>query len=351
MKEPPPLPPRLHADVRRSETGDDLERGVRGSEDREADRPGPIQEPFTSSPARRLTALGVAVALFAASGVLAWRALRPEPPSKEPSKGEPAKVRVPDSSAPVEPTRFAPEVTVEGDIARVDVTFPDGSEATLAYPDRLGLISRGVQPDVSYVWIDDPPPRFPIVFLHGPRGIETSFIRGTKPEAVYTLPDGSEVELWPAVETDYTTLREIDRWLSYRTPSWSVLVSLGYQSNAAVRSTAAEQLSAALSIVESRTGLPVITATGPIELAEGFGESEGAVLAIGDGSPRPDTATLDGTIFLSPDGCSGGPEHEGRGYGSNCLAGGNVFASIYGDERFVDAVLDGLQVEAFTPAR
>jgi hypothetical protein len=116
-------------------------------------------------------------------------------------------------------------------------------------------------------------------------------------------------------------------------------------------STAAERLSTALSIVESPTGLPVITASGPVELAEGFGESEGAELAIGEASARPDTATLDSTVFLSPDGCSGGPEHEGRGYGSTCLAEGNVFASIYSDEWFVDAVLGGLRVEAFTSAR
>jgi hypothetical protein len=257
----------------------------------------------------------------------------------------------PDASTPVQPRRFVPEMTVEGNIARVDVTFPDGSEATLTYPAELSLLSRGVQPDVSYIWVNDPPPRFPIVFLHGPEGVETSLVTGTEPEAVYTSTDGSEVGLWPAVETDYTTLREIGWWLVYRTSSWSVLVSVGLQSNAAARSTAAEQLSTALSIVESRTGLPVITATGPVELAEGFGESEGAVLAVGDASPRPDTASLDHTVFLSPDGCSGGPEHEGRGYGSNCLGEGNVFASIYGDEGFVDAVLEGLRVEAFTPAR
>jgi hypothetical protein len=57
---------------------------------------------------------------------------------------------------------------------------------------------------------------------------------------------------------------------------------------------------------------------------------------------------LAGTVFLSPDGCSGGPEREGREYASNCLGDGNVFASIYGDEEFVAAVLEGLRVESFS---
>jgi hypothetical protein len=152
------------------------------------------------------------------------------------------------------------------------------------------------------------------------------------------------VGLWPAIETDYTTMREIGWWLVFRTPSWSVLVSLRDRADG-------QSLASSLTLVEADTGLPVVGASGQVQLAVGFGESEGAVLTFGDASAQPDRVTLDDTIFLSPDGCSGGPEHEGRGYGSNCLGEGNVFASIYGDEGFVDAVLDGLRVEAFSPAR
>jgi hypothetical protein len=80
-----------------------------------------------------------------------------------------------------------------------------------------------------------------------------------------------------------------------------------------------------------------VLASGPIEFAEGFGESEGATLTIADTAPEPDAVSdlLTGTVFLSADGCPGGPEHEGPEYASNCLGNGNVFASIYGDEEFV----------------
>ena len=54
-------------------------------------------------------------------------------------------------------------------------------------------------------------------------------------------------------------------------------------------------------------------------------------------------------IFLSPETCSGGPEFDDPPvYASTCLADGKVFAGIYGDPRFIRAVLDGLRVESFS---
>ncbi len=91
-------------------------------------------------------------------------------PSDGPSAVEPAPTDNPPPAA--EPIPFVPEPTIEGATARLDVTWPDGSAATLAYPAELDLGSGGIQPDVSYVWADDPPPRHPIVFLHGPPGVE-----------------------------------------------------------------------------------------------------------------------------------------------------------------------------------
>jgi hypothetical protein len=118
----------------------------------------------------------------------------------------------------------------------------------------------------------------------------------------HTLPGGVEVTLWPAVETEFPAERDIGWWLVYRTPSWSVLVSLRDESDA-------ETVAGSLSILAG-TGLPVVRASGPLELAEGFGESEGARLAIADANPAPHLVSdlLGGTIFLSPDGCSGDVE-------------------------------------------
>ena len=259
-------------------------------------------------------------------------AYRPEP------AGE-----APEGRGTISATPFVPDMTIEGGVAWGDVTFPDGSWATITYPAELGLASLGVQPDVSYIWLNDPPPRFPILFLHGPEGVEATYVEGTEPQATYTLPGGVEVALWPAVDTAFPAEREIGWWLVYRTPAWSVLASLREASDAPT-------VSSSLSIVEDGTGLPVLRASGPLELAEGFGESEGATLNIGDANAASHLVSdlLGGTIFLSPDGCAGGIEREGDSYGSNCLGDGNVFASIYGDEEFVPAVLEGLQVEAFS---
>lgn len=251
-------------------------------------------------------------------------------------------------SAPpaAEPTPFVPEVVLDGGLARVDVTFPDGSAATLVYPAELELASSGIQPDVSYLWIDDPPPRHPIVFLHGPPGVEADLVEG-EPRAILPLPDGGEATVWVASRSQFTRHREIGWWLVYRTPTWTILASLQVE-------TDAETLASALSVADAETGFPVVTTTDPLALAEYHGESEGPVLTLADTNATPDlVSSLEGTIFLSPDGCTGGPEFDPEQldyYGSNCLGDGEVFASIYGDKDFIRAVLDGLRVESFNPA-
>jgi Tol biopolymer transport system component len=248
----------------------------------------------------------------------------------------------PSPSAPAsEPTPFVPEPTIEGAAARVDVTWPDGSSATLVFPAELDLTSRGVQPDVSYTWADDPPADHPIVFVHGPPDAEFAYVEG-EPEATLPLPEGGVATLWEASESQFTRHREIGWWLAYRTDSWTILASLH-------RESGAEILAGSLTASESETGFPSVGVSDPLALADGFGESEGPVLALGDSNPVPDVVSglLDGTVFLSPDGCTGGPEFDPEHldyYGSNCLAEGNVFASVYGDRAFIRDVLGGLQV-------
>jgi hypothetical protein len=181
-------------------------------------------------------------------------------------------------ATPAEPTPFVPEAWIEDGVLHAPVTFPDGSSATLAYPAELDLGSRGLQPDVSYIWRDDPPPRFPILFLHGPEGVEAPYLKGRGPQATYPADEGIAA-LWAALETRFTAERGLGWWLVYRTGAWSVLVPLADQSDA-------EVVASSLSIRESDTGLPVVLASGPIELAAGFGESEGATLTIADAAPN-----------------------------------------------------------------
>jgi hypothetical protein len=256
----------------------------------------------------------------------------------------PAPGNSPGEPSPAELTSFVPEVTLDGTVARVNVTFPDGSAATVSYPSELDLASRGLQPDVSYVWRDDPPSRHPIVFLHGPLGVEERYVEGDEPTETFPLPGGGgEAALWPASETKSYRLKDIRWWLVYRTESWSALASLRSEGDA-------EALSSALTVHEAEPGLPFVITTGPVHLAEHAGEDEGPVLAFGDAQPDPSMVSdLDALIFLSPEACSGGPEFDSPpDYASNCLADGNAFAGIYGDSRFIRAVLDGLRVESFS---
>jgi Tol biopolymer transport system component len=244
-----------------------------------------------------------------------------------------------------EPIPFVVEPSIEGATARLDVTWPDGSDGTLVYPADLDLTSRGTQPDVSYAWADDPPADHPIVFLHGPPGVETGYVDG-QPRATLPVAGGGHATLWATSASQFTRHRHIDWWLVYRTNSWAILASLHQESSA-------DALAGSLSVSESETGFPFVAASAPLVLAEGFGESEGPVLALGDANAVPDVVSglLDGTVFLSPDGCSGGPEFDPEDldyYGSNCLGRGNVFASIYGDSAFIRAVLEGLRVESFS---
>jgi len=265
-------------------------------------------------------------------------------PSDGPSASEPVATDDPPKAA--EPTPFVPDPTIEDGSARLDVTWPDGSAATLVYPAELDLESRGIQPDVSYLWADDPPSTHPIVFLHGPPGVEVEYVEG-EPRAALPLPGGGEAALWAASESQFTRHRDIRWWVVYRTDSWAILASLQQESSADV-------LAGSLSVSESETGFPSVMASGPLALAEGFGESEGPVLTLGDANAVPDVVSglLDGTVFLSPDGCSGGPEFDPEHldyYGSNCLGEGSVFASIYGDPAFIRSVLQGIRVEYFSP--
>jgi hypothetical protein len=243
------------------------------------------------------------------------------------------------SGGSLQPEPFVPETQTSGEETRMPVVFPDGSRATLVYPAELRLAELGVQPDVSYIWQDDPPPRYPIVFLHDPIASIVAYVEGNEPITVL-----DDHEIW-AMSDEWESHRNQLQgvWVRLRLDSWTVLVA----------STTVEDAVAAadyLQVRETRSGFPTVEAVGPLALAEGFGEAEGAQLAFGDASAEPDRVSqLDAAIFLSPDGCNDGSESGGT-YGAACLAQGGVFASIYGDRRFVDGVLGGLRVEGFDPA-
>jgi hypothetical protein len=242
----------------------------------------------------------------------------------------------------LEPEPFIPPAERDGDDIRLPVVFPDGSRAVLSFPNELGLDELGIQPDVSYVWKQNPPPRYPIVFLHDPDASIATYVEGTEP---ITMIEGGG-EIWAMSEKWELHRNQLQGvWIRLRVDSWTVLVA---------STTVADAISVAdyLNVGVTQSGFPVVDAVGPLALAEGFGEAAGATLTLGDANPDPDSVSqLDATLFLSPDGCTdlANADFSG-GYGSICLGDGNVFASIYGDRDFVTSVIEGVRVEDFRQA-
>jgi hypothetical protein len=232
---------------------------------------------------------------------------------------------------------FVPATETTGDTVQMPLVFPDGTRATLVYAAELRLAELGIQPDVSYVWREDPAPRFPIVFLHDRDAFIARFVEGATPVA--TINSYRRIEIWAARGNDV----ERRFWLRYHLPSWTVLVSV----QDAVAS--ATDVAAALELRETGSGFPLVQASGPIALAEGFGEAEGPQLGIGDGAADPSRTSLDPLILLSPGGCGVVDEEISPSgeYASLCLGGGRVFVSIYGDAQFVRSAFETTGLEGF----
>jgi hypothetical protein len=237
----------------------------------------------------------------------------------------------------LEPEPFLPATERDGDLLRMPVTFPDGSEATLVFPGHLGLEELGVQPDVTYAFRG----RYqgPILFLHGLDAPLGDFV-DTSGGSTLVNTSGAGIEVWPAKAGERTQARA---WIRSELRTWTVLVPIENPTDAAA-------VIAALEFRESAAGFPFVTPIGEAELARGFGEAGGPQLAFGDSRPEDDIVSqLDATIFLGLSRCGGFEAEVSSDYGAACLGNGNVFASIYGMRGggFVARVIAGLEVEDF----
>src|SRR4029453_16161927 len=120
---------------------------------------------------RRVLVACVTLAVFAGAGVVVTRVAddggdplsTPAPTTVTPSS-------VASSTVPPSPAGFVPRTTREGNRTVLPVTFPDGSTSELVYPTALGLAGMGVQPDVSFLRVQDPGPRYELGFSRGGRG-------------------------------------------------------------------------------------------------------------------------------------------------------------------------------------
>jgi hypothetical protein len=125
----------------------------------------------------------------------------------------------------LDPEPFFPPTERDGGLLRMPVVFPDGTSATLVYPIALDLALLGVQPAVSYLWRSDPPPRFPIVFLHDRQASIAEYVSGSEP--VGSVPSYQRIEVWRMSE-EWSDRRRLPQghWLRFGLPSWTVLVAL-----------------------------------------------------------------------------------------------------------------------------
>jgi hypothetical protein len=235
-----------------------------------------------------------------------------------------------------EPEPFIPRSEIVAGEVRMPVVFPDGGRATLVFPPQLGLDELAFQPEVSYLWKEYPPPRFPILFLHDRAASIASYVEGAEP--VGTVDP--RIEIWKMSE-EWSDLRQLHQghWLAFRLPSWTVLVALE-------RREQADAVAAHLAIRETEDGFPVAEASGPIELSHESGEGEGPMLAVGSvGSTA---------VLLSIERCTGGAKVDevlGSGaYGSACLADGRISANVYGNPATVEAIVEGFRAEDFQPS-
>jgi hypothetical protein len=224
------------------------------------------------------------------------------------------------------------------------IWFPDGTTAEILYPAELDLAGMGVQPDVAYLFLDDPPPRYQLVFFHGPA--DESYFQGSGPELVITTERGVLIDLWVAAETP-PVLPLQTYWLVLPLHSWTVLVSV-------VDLDSAQATADALTAHQSEDGFPLIETRLPLDLSEESGEGEGPRLTIGDAAPAPEELKVDSnsrTVILWVEPCRGRGELSPSGqYALRCLDD-SLTAEIYGDRSFVETVYAGLEARSVRLSR
>jgi hypothetical protein len=287
---------------------------------------------------RRVLVTGMTLAVFAGAGVVVtWvagdrgvRLTTPAPTTATPSTAP--------STVPPSAAGFVPRTTREGNRTVLPVTFPDGSTAELVYPTALALAGLGVQPDVSFLRVRDPGPRFELVFSRG--GSAPGLLKGDRPVGRYQTAQGRPLQLWRAVENPGVVSASYGYWLEYRIGAWTVLAGVADQAMAA-------EVARNLDGRQTGEGFVVIQASGPFALSREYGEGRGAQLAIGDRNPLPDAIVSDPWRLIEFSPARGSCHDEGVSgdHGTKCLGppGAGIFTNISGDPSWVKAVVRGLQ--------
>jgi hypothetical protein len=254
-----------------------------------------------------------------------------------------------EASWPVEPTSFVPDANVADGVARAALTFPNGATATLVYRSTFGLLDYGVQPDDAWVLRGEIGPT-PIMFVHGPAGVEGNYALGGEPVSHARSASGQRLPVWQAVRIGGQVAPS--HWLVHRVDSWTVLVGLPEERWAV-------EVATSIVIHVDASGMPWVEALGRLELSASAGEGGGAQLTIADRDPTPSALLPASEFFLtvemSPFGCDEGAQttgSNGRGdmFAVLCLGGGNVLAEINGDRQPVESLIEDIHIEDFIPS-
>jgi len=257
-----------------------------------------------------------------------------------------------ESPRQVDPEPFIPEAEVTRGLARVPLTFPDGSAVTLTYPSTFGLVAHGVQPDTAYE--SKRTGLVPIMFVHGPAGAEGRYLRGVSPVASEAGPDGEVVPLWEAVPLHESSI-DPTHWLVRHAGSWTILIGVRDP-------VVADEVAASVDVHVSVTGMPWIEPLGGYSLSPFAGEGGGTVLTIGDLEPSPRSQRLIpdfanfATVEITPRPCNATLEERSLDvngqnlYGTLCLADGRVIASVYAERAFADGLIDTMRIDTYEPA-
>jgi hypothetical protein len=284
---------------------------------------------------RRFLMVCVTLAVLAGAGVVVTRVAGDR--GDRLGAPAPASSAAPSSTVPPSAAVFVPRTTREGNRTVLPVTFPDGSTAELVYPTALGLAGMGVQPDVSFLRVQDPGPRYELVFSRG--GPVPGLLKGDRPIGRYQTTRGRPVQLWRTVENPRIVSAAYGYWLHYRIGAWTVLAGVTDQAMAA-------EVARNLDGRQTGDGFVMIQASGPFALSREYGEGRGAQLAIGDRSPLPNAIVADPwrLIELSPARRSCHDEGVSGDHGTRCLGppGAGIFANISGNPSWVKAIVGGL---------
>jgi hypothetical protein len=235
---------------------------------------------------------------------------------------------------------FVPRTEVRGGRVHMPVTFPDGTSALFTSPSDLDLAGMGVQPDVSYLYRADRPPRFPLAFYRGEP--PAAALAGDGPIDRFATRAGAEAELWhapPDADSAETRREEMPYRLVFRFGAWTVVAPARDPGEA-------DMLASSLDGRETPDGFIALEAFPPIGLSDESGEGEGPRLTIGDSEPDPDLLGVDERfrhIVLWVERCSDATEELSPSgeYASLCLDGA-LTANINGERDFVRAVFHGL---------